>query len=163
MALTDYTDYDSIRAALGVSAKDLSDTALAVDYYLHELEQSLLELNADILTDYSTATGESTTASANFVRAVRLYSANFVAGLCSGVSANLIAKSITNGRGGFSRQTEKVQLKAIQALLDKVRASQVRLRSAYAVYSPSSGVSTVTVPPTFLAVSELDTDPVTGS
>ena len=48
MPLTDYTSYDEVRAALGVSAEELEDETLQLDFYSISLTAELEDI-ADTL------------------------------------------------------------------------------------------------------------------
>jgi len=157
MALTTYTSYASIRAALQVSARELPDTTLAAGLYVNSLEAAFVNLDADFVTNFTAAAAESTTAALNFVRDVDTFAAYYVAQMCMPV---LLTKSITDGKAGFIRQSDRAYLDAV-ARLD--REFTRALTNLSAVYDTYASTSTTAVSPVYLAISELATDPVTGS
>lgn len=158
MALTTYTSYASIRAALQASERELPDATLASTIYVNSLEIALFTLDADLLTHFTTASGESTTAALNLVKAVDLFAAYYVAQMCSPV---LLTKSVTDGKAGFIRQSDKAYLDVMARLDREFSKALANLEAMYDTYADASTSSAS--PPVYLAVSNLATDPVTGS
>ena len=158
MALTTYTSYAGIRAALQVTEKELPDTVLAVPLYEHSLEMACLSLDENMLTNFSTAAEESTAAALNLVRAMDVFAAYYVAQLCAPV---LLTKSVTDGKAGFIRQSDKAYLDVMARLDREFSRALDGLSNAYDAYADTS--TSFSTPPTYLAVSTLATDPVTGS
>lgn len=158
MALTAYTSYDNVRAALGIPAKELADATLALSLYVNSLELALVAVDTDMITDFTTASGQSTVASLAFVKSLNNFAAYYVAQMCSSL---LLTKSVTDGKAGFIRQSDRGYLDAMARLDRESSRASADLRTKYDAYAGTS--TAVVVPPTFLGVSTPSTDPVTGA
>lgn len=162
MPLTDYTDYGSIRAALGVSVKELPDATLATSLYYNVVKQELARVDPGlpelilVLNEVITPT----TAQENLLSSTSVYSAYRAAVLCADVMVNLIPRSITSSKNVVMQHTDKMPLKAIDSLNKGLQNSLKALQDAFVVYSGSSA-STAT-PMTLGVSAKADYDPVTG-
>ncbi len=77
MALTDFTEYDEVRAILGVSAREIEDKVLALKIYERELQFLLAEIAPTLETTYLALANASTrtTPEQKFVDIVQVFSA----------------------------------------------------------------------------------------
>lgn len=160
LTITTYTTYDSIRAVLGLSVRELSDATLGEEIYAYTLEVDLLQLGADILTDYATAAGESTAASEAFVRTLRIFAAQSVGYKCAEALPQLSKKGITDGKAGIYRDDNspyKVTMTNLKAAFESAR---LNLQEAYGDYSGAG--FTAPTPVSLMGTSGLAIDPVTG-
>lgn len=157
-----FTDYDSVRALLGVSSKELSDTTLQVPVFNQRLAAEINALSADLLADYATAAAAGTTAAANFVSALRLFAAFAMARFCLASLPLFSPKSITDGKAGFARYPDS-PYKAVQQRIDgEYLLYRDQLLTAYAGYGGAVTPLTSTAA-TLMVVSSLGTDPITGA
>jgi len=162
-SLVDYTSYDEVRAALGVSEEELADTTLALPLYAESLLIELEEISSGIPADFAIvsaiATGARSDTENKFFAAVGLFSA-YAAASQLGSSLPLFApKSITDGKAGFARDAGspfRDTIKSVKANYERFRSL---LASRYATYKNAS-VTAVVLP--FLSVISPSTDPVTG-
>jgi len=161
--LLDYTTYESIRAVLGIVAKELPDTVLSTNFYLFKLEALLIGLDSDLLDQFVTASGESTPEAIKFISSVQLYSACTVAQTCAGVLANIAPKSLTDGKGAFGRHSDKAYLDMVTRIGGEASFAKMNLLQAYDDYAGTSTYPAYTAAaPVFLGISLPDYDPVTG-
>lgn len=171
MALTDFTTFEDIRAALGVSSDELEDDTLNLSLYEFNLKDDLTEVgeeavpNSDLITDFRTADAKSpgtrTAAETRLVEATRLFSTYVVARQCTSALPLFSPKEQSDGKASLVRYASNPYehtVREVKALYDKYRG---RLITAYtklkSVTSP-----TLTARSYFSVVSPT-TDPVTGS
>ena len=81
--LTALTSFDSIRAALGLNSKELSDATLGAQLFDLDVETKVLAIAADAYTQYEAALLEATAEAEAYVRALRLYATHIVAYKCT--------------------------------------------------------------------------------
>lgn len=160
-ALVDLTDYASIRAALGLSSKELSDTALATPFYILGVKADLRTIDSTLpaTVDAAIAAPSSTTRTA-FLEAVSLFTIYSTALRCFDTFTNLVPKSITDGKAGLIRHTDKLALGDKAQISERFAQASQELRSAVSVYQGSAALDTTQ--PTLMAVSSSDYDPITG-
>lgn len=110
MALTTYTTYDEVRAALGVSKTELPDTVVSLTQWDTLTVIGLEDVNLGIPTLYGTisamASNTRSTAEQRFYDLTRLYA-------CYSLAQNLLVslplfavKRLTDGRAEFDRQSD---------------------------------------------------------
>lgn len=161
--LTTYTSYDQVRATLGVTSEEISDTTLGLALYaeslLIELEEVASALPADFAIVAAITAGSRTDAENKFYAAVGLFSAFAVAAQL-GTSLPLFSpKSVTDGKAAFARDANspyKETLKGVQKSYERFRSL---LASRYATYK-STATTAVVLP--FLSVISPSLDPVVG-
>jgi hypothetical protein len=165
MSLTDFTSYDDIRAALGVSAEEIEDATLSLPLYELNLVSELEEVNLDLISNYMDLQGiDASTLTAEqqrFDRYAQLFATYAVAKNLT-VSLPLFSpKEVTDGKAGFSRYSTdpyKVTIARVIAECDKFRT---KLEKAY---GDLTSVATVDVPiRTFMFVASPTSDPITGT
>ena len=105
MALTDYTDYDTIRAVLGVSDEELEDTTLALPMYMDMLELGLGDIYNTLpeLFESIKANPTPTPQQTKLVKVVQLYSAYFIASELLTSLTLFAPKRIADGRAEMER------------------------------------------------------------
>lgn len=155
-----FTDYAGVRAALGVSAKELPDAVLDESLFTKQLLLALRAEGADILTDYEAALVTPTVVEENFTMALDVYATFCMAAYCLTGLPQFSPKSITDGKAGFSRYADSPFAKTMTAVQDQLAASRRVLQENYAIYQGSALADAV--PITLLQASTLTTDPVTG-
>jgi len=164
MALVEFTAYDDIRAALGVSIEELEDATLSLPLYDLSLTAELEEVGLDLVTAFRALPddpGTFTDIQRRFDSALRLFATYAVASHLT-VSLPLFSpKEITDGKAGLTRYAQdpyKATISAVNAMFDRQRQ---RLVDSYATLQTLSTASR-TFPRMFSNVVS-STDPVTGT
>lgn len=163
MNLTDYTSYDEIRAVLGVSDEEISNTELALPIRLTELEFKLQDVSSVLISTYTTvkaiAEGSRTADQQKFFRLVQFYSA-YAVGEELLISQPMFGfKRVTDGKAEAERfdKWEDVKLGVVKG------ASVAKKRLKLALGALNVGYVTPTIVTTIGIVSTGMADPVTGS
>lgn len=105
MALVDFTTFDDVRAALGVSSDELEDSTLSLAVYEFNLKRELRELAGSLPSTYATvaAATQRTDAQTQLFESVRLFSTYAVAWhLCASLPM-FSPKEVTDSKASFSR------------------------------------------------------------
>lgn len=170
MALVDFTTFDDVRAALGVSSDEIEDATLALAVYEFNLKDEMSEAgeeavaNSDLTSDYSTVAAKSpsdrTTAEQRLYETLRLFATYVVARHLTSALPMFAPKQQTDGKASLVRFTNDPYaqtVKAVTSLYDHYRA---RLIIAYARFK-SLGTPVLTVR-SYLSVVSPAVDPVTG-
>lgn len=133
MVVTGFTTYDSIRAVLGLSDKELPNATLCDEIYAAQLAVDMAAVSEDLEADYTTAFNLTTLAAVNFVSATRAFAAHAVAYRCITALWSLAPKSLTDGKAGFIRASDSIEAlgKRVESAFLLSRAS---LKRAYATY-----------------------------
>jgi hypothetical protein len=161
MALTDYTTYADVRAALGVSDEELEDATLALTTYedalVSEFEDISLTLQSTL--DATLAKVTPTEDEERFLRYARLFSAYTVAKLLTASLPMFGPKTITDGKAKIDRFNDPYRdtVKDVAAQYDKWRS---RLSAAFTALGQSSSTPKVR---TYMSVVSPASDPVTGT
>lgn len=166
MALSTYTTPDHVRAVLGVSAKELSDTILALDLWERQFLLEMGDVDAGggaVMTQYAAAFAASPRSAdqQRMVDLVEMLAAYSTAQQLLSPQAMFAVQRVTDGRAEFERFNA--------ANLDKVRSGVEttyksllrRLATLLLVLDPTAAVPTATTRRMIGAVG-LGTDPVTG-
>lgn len=162
--LTDYTTYDDVRSALGVSDEELADATLALEsvysHLLFDLEDVGLTLPDDYTAVAAIAEASRTTEQQRFYRATRLFSTLATARALAASLPLFGPKDISDGKATVSRFAD-APYKATIAMVDKqFEQAKSRLEAAWA--ATTSSTATVVSRP-YIGSSKLSVDPVTGS
>ncbi len=161
MTLLDFTSYEEIRAALGVSVDEILDETLALKIYLVRLQEELRTVNLSIATDFLALTEPLTTDEERFSNLMETYSSYFVASTLLGALPLFAPKTIKDQHAVADRVTDP-----FEGLRDDVMSTLKYLKAAlidaYAVLNPAQSAATA---PTRVLVlnSGLALDPVTGA
>lgn len=167
MALADFTTYDDIRAALGVSPDEIEDSTLSLAVYEFNLKSELEDLDSSLslISDFATVSdldaGARSALQDRFYRAVYLFSTYAVAKHLTSSLPLFSPKEITDGKASLVRYAQNPYEKTISdvvALYDKYRTRAIE---AYAAFQ--STTATPTTRRIFLARAARGVDPVTGS
>ncbi len=162
ITLADYTSYDQIRAALGVAKEELEDETLALDLYAVALELDLEEVDATLISEFTSASEElnPSAAQTRLIDVTKLFSTYSVAKHLLVASTMFAPKDITDGKATVNRVIEPHSplAKGIESMYEKFK-SQVRTALAN-VATPTSSATPTRV--RFVVVAP-DVDPVTGA
>lgn len=164
MAVLDYTTYDDVRAALGVSEDELEDATLSLSLYEFSLSADIRSVSLTLSADYATVANKDPGARTED-EIVLLESASLFA--TYSVARHLLTslplfspKEITDGKASAVRYS----INPYKDTMDRVESMYSRYRdaltTAYAAYKVTS--ATTRTVPIFMAVSQPGTDPVTG-
>lgn len=162
--ITDYTTYDDIRSALGVSSEELEDTTLGLETWDHHLMFELEDIHATLPSIYAditdTAVASRTPSEVKLHRATRIFATLAVANALTASLPMFGPKNISDGKALISRFADA----PYKAVMEKVAAqydrAKDRLASAWAELNASTATFTSR---SYMGVSTLGTDPVTGS
>lgn len=163
--LTDYTSYDDIRAALGVSADELEDATLALDTYLFGLLDELDGFEVNPLPSFESLKDkdlESMTADeARFFRVFKLFCTYKVAESLLPSLPMFGPKEISDGKATMVRFSQDPYAATSDLVKSKFNAYKARLVSAMDRLTSSS--SAITSPVSLFVISSPASDPVTGT
>lgn len=164
MNIENYTSYLSIRAALGVSEFELTDSVLADKLFAVYLNQELLGISSTIVTDYDTVNGiaSKSVAEQNFHDNFYIFTTYSVANHCLNTLPLFSPKTITEDKSTMSRYSDSPHRQTIELVSSEYARAKKALKNAYSVYL-GSGEIVVAAPFPTMIVSTPATDPVTNS
>lgn len=158
--LIDYTTYDDIRAALGVSSTDLPDAALSLNLYelmlTQEFEAIDLTLEAVYLTTESlpSPTAEET----RFLSACDLFATYAVAKHLTASLPMFSFRQMTDGKAQGTRFDNPYK-DAIAYVISQYDTAKSRLIDAF---SAIGTITNTTVAKSYFAIVSPSTDPIVG-
>lgn len=161
-ALVEFTTFDDIRAALGVTDEELEDATLSLAVYEHNLGLKLDKVHENLVQAFMEAKSkdEPTRAEARLVRAVSLF-ATYVVALHLTASLPLFSpKEIGDSKSHFTRYSSDPYQETIKRVT--VQHDEFREEAASAYAALVSSTATTRVRPYMRAASG-SVDPVTGS
>lgn len=161
MSLLNYTTYDDIRAALGVSDEELGDDVLSLQLYEDSLRFELDDVHPDLAALHTTleSTPVLTLAQERFMAACRGFSTYVVARALTSTLPMFGPKSIEDGKARMERFADPYKA-TIEAVNKSYATWKARLEAAYGTLMSTSR-STVFMS---YAVSATPTyNPITGA
>lgn len=160
MLFTDFTSADAVRAVLGVSVKELSDSTLALPIHLQVLELDLETEYVDLVSTYLGYTLQATMTAneQKLVNIVQVFSAYATSKSLLGSSTLFAPKTITDGRASLTRfdRSEDLRDDIDKALLALRKRLQLVLIALGLIVAP-----TVTAR-SYFGVAGLGVDPITN-
>lgn len=161
ISIDDYTTYDDIRAALGVTAKDLPDTTLALDIYSNYLELEMYEVDSTVQTTYETLVVDPspTAAESRFIAATRFFAIYCVAKHLTTSLPLFAPRQISDGKATLARFDNPYRdtIASVHQMYDMAKN-----RLATALSDIGTAVATKT-PLTYFSIITPSSDPVTGT
>ena len=162
--ITDYTSFEDVRAALGVSEEEIADETLRLESLSTLLEEDLREVNEDIPATFSAlalAEDTWTPEERRLSGLIKLYSTYAVAFRLLDSAELFGFLRVADGRASTERVPDAYKnLRAnITAMLSRVKA---KLIAALLLVVPGAEVPTLVTVSHFGAVGTA-TDPVTGT
>ena len=159
--ITDYTSYDNVRAALGVSEDDLEDETLALDLYADALELEFDDVSSGFAALYAAANTADTPSDAQekLLTVTRLFAAYAVAKHLTASLPLFAAKQVTDSKAAVQRFDNPYR-DTIKAVADRYGTLRTRLESAVDTLASSTRTS---VTKTYFAVVGSAVDPITDS
>ena len=160
-AITTYTTYADIRAALGVSSDDIEDATLALALYANNLEAELEDIALTLPATYATtaALPTPTDNEARFLSAAKMFAVYAVAKHLSSALPLFAPKQMSDGKASATRFDNPYR-ETIAAINQQYDRFKTRLETALAAIGTSSATS---VALTYMSVVSPAVDEVTGS
>lgn len=160
MSILTYTTYNDVRAALGVTVKDLADETLALQLYSDTLDSELEEVDADLATIFADASAAvpPSAAQSRLLRSARQFATFALAKTLAPSLPVFARKQITDGKAALTRYDDPLK-EVLKDLTQKYQASRDRLLSAIQALDGATASST---PRLYFAVASPSSDPVTG-
>lgn len=160
MALTAFTSFDDIRAALGVSTDEIDDTTLSLPLYEYSLIGELEDVSLSLASDFAALPPVLTDVQTRFKQSLVLFATYAVAKQLT-VSLPLFSpKEIGDGKAHVTRYAQDPYKATIEAVLGEYERTKVRLSSAYLA------LTSATAAPrefrSYFSSVPAATDPVTG-
>ncbi len=158
--LTDYTTYNDIRAALGVSTTDLPDAALSLNLYKLNLTQEFEAIDLTLESTYASVKADltPTAAESRFLAACDLFATYAVAKQLTASLPMFSLKQLTDGKAQGTRFDNPYK-DAIEDILDQYDTAKARLIESF---SAISLVAVATTVKSYFAIVPPATDPVVG-
>lgn len=163
MAITSYTTYDDIRAALGVSDDELEDPTLSLSLYEDNLDVEFDDIDFTLKSTFATVSALTSRSDVEerFLQATRLFATYAVAYQLTGSLPLFSPKDIGDGKALVSRYADS----PYRAVTDKVKEAysraRARLEKAFADLGAASAPTYT--PPPLMGVASGSRDPVTNS
>ena len=162
-AITEYVSYSEVRATLGLSSTELSDTVLSLQLYADQAELALEDVDSGLVALYAStkALGTHTADQSKFLRVTRLFVAYKLAQvLCTSLPLFSV-KSLKDGKAEFTRN-EVVYNEMLESINTMLEDLKMRLHYAYALVQ--AGYTATTRGSFRLTAAAVPaTDPVTGA
>lgn len=159
--ITDYTTYDDVRAALGVSVDDVDDTTLALNLYAASLEADLEDIDVTLPGTYATTAAivTPTDAQSRFLQSAKLFATFAVAKQLTSALPLFAPKQVSDGKSTMDRFANpyKDVVATVNQQYDRFKN---RLTQTLAAIGTTTSAAT---PLNFFSVVSPSTDPVTGT
>ena len=139
MSLLNYTTYDDIRAALGVTDEELEDDVLGLQIYEDHLSFELRDIHPDLDTLHTSleSTPVLTSAQERFMAACRGFSTYAVARALTSTLPMFGPKSIEDGKARMERFADPYKA-TIEAVNKAYTTWKARLEAAYGTLMSTS-------------------------
>lgn len=164
MDLTDYTTYDDIRAALGVSGEELEDETLALEVYASGVSEDLYDISSTLTAVYTAieakAEGDRSDKEIRAYRMVRLFVVYSTAKQLGAALPMLAPKSVSDGKASMSRFAGEPYKEVLKRISEQYDLFRGRLIQALADLTSETTVATTR---THFRVASPIYDPVTGA
>lgn len=164
MAVLEFTSYEDIRAALGVSADELDDTTISLPLYEFNLLAELRSISSTLISDFralSPDPSQRTDDENAFAQAVLLFATYAVAKQLTAALPLFSPKEISDGKAHQTRYAQDPYKATIDAILGQYEQFKENLVDAYGAVK--SVPASATVFRTYAAGAAPSVDPVTGS
>lgn len=161
MSLVNYTDYDSIRAALGVSSDEIGDDILSLPLYEDYLASDLEDVHIDLDSKHTltAAIAVPSDEEKRFLRYSRLFATYSVARALTSTLPMFSPKSIEDGKAKMDRYNDPYKA-TITAVLGEFERWKSSLLTAYLALGASA---TASVTRSYMSTATPGSDPITGA
>lgn len=162
MLVTDYTTFDEVRAALGVSEDELEDAQLTLPMYEAILQVELEDIHISLPATYQTVQALTTRTDEQnrFVRSARLFATYAMARQLTTVLPMFSPEQVTDGKAAVRRtQQDNPYKTTIEAVAREYSRFKKYLEQSFAVINSASADTAQKV---FLSVVAPASDPITG-
>lgn len=165
MALVEFTSFDEVRAALGVSDDEIEDSTLALPIYEFNLKQELRAVSAGILSSFATVSTISADSrsdlEAQLYEAVWLFSTYAVALHLTTSLPMFSPKEMTDSKASFVRYAQGNIESVVAGVRQQYEASRAILSAVLNDVVPTADASQTTR--SYVAKAGLPVNPVTNS
>lgn len=161
--ITDYTSFDEVRAALGVSEEEIEDDTLSLPLYSNVLEVELEDIHVSLPGVYSVIAAKSTPTEdeARFLQAARLFATYAVAKHLTTALPLFSPEQITDGKAEFRRAQQGLPYqRVIEAVTREYNRFRGRLHQLFALINSSAGSTAPTK--IYFGVVSPSEDPIAG-
>lgn len=161
MELRDYTSFADVRAALGVSEKELPDDVLVLSIYEDNLKTEMDNIGSSFMDDYDAllAVSSPDRAQERLLRAGRLFCTYVVANHLLSSLSIFSPKDISDGKASFSRQGDNPFADTIKMVRGRYAQYTASVSDLYAEFKVTTTVTTL---PVFMLASTPTSNPITG-
>lgn len=160
MTLTAFTSYDNVRAALGVTTKDLPDGTLGLSYYEDSLAEGLDDVHTSLVNAFEEAASADpqSDAQSRLVRSARLYATIVVAKAALPALRLAAPQQVTDGKAGMTRFNDPF-IELERRIDDNCSRAKTKLDAALQEVLKAGSSRAARV---WFSVINPDSDPVTG-
>lgn len=162
MNLIDYTSFDDIRAALGVSIDEISDTTLSLNLFAFNLVSELEGISLGLMPYYEPLTQTIVTLDTDirFVQSVNLFSTYAVAKQACASLPMFSPKEQNDGKSSLVRFSLDPYKVTIGRISEQYEAAKTKLEAAFGA-TQNTGAPIATTRP-YMSVASPTYDPVSG-
>lgn len=162
--ITDYTTFDDVRSALGVSSDEIDDLTLALESWDNRLQFELEDVGATLPASYATIAAITpnlrTAVQVKLYRSTRLFATLAVANSLTASLSMFGPKDIGDGKAVVSRFADSPYRETIKGVQAQYIKAQDRLKAAWGEFNVSTVVA---APRSYLGISSPTYNPVTGA
>jgi hypothetical protein len=164
MALTEFTSYDEVRSALGVSIDEIGDAELALPLYELGLKVDLKSISNALITSYTTAKatppGQRTGEEEDLVSAVHLFATYSVARQLTTSLPLFSPKEIGDNKALMVRYSTDPYKEVIKRINERYDQYRTYVDTVYAAFATTTVTKTKRP---YFAVATSTTNPITGT
>ena len=163
--ITDYTSYEEVRAALGVTSDELEDTTLELGVYLSHLNIEFSALGSNFIAYLDARLAENYTdlnaREKLFVDLAKLYATYTVASHLGPTLSMYALKEETDSKAGYVRFNDSSK-DILADIFSKLLYYRARLIELYNELNPDTIIPVSATPSVIFAAATPSQDPVTG-
>lgn len=164
MSMPEFITFDDVRAALGVSEDEITDTTLSLDVYEFNLVSELEGISLLLIPAYLALSEAGPTSwtdiQKRFYQATRLFAAYAVAKQATIAVPMFSPKEQTDGKAGLVRFAQDPYKGMIARVLAQYEIFKIKLEVAYAATTATT--ATPLTIRSYMSVVGIGVDPVTG-
>jgi hypothetical protein len=160
MSLIEFTSYDDIRAALGVSSDEIEDATLSLPLYEYRLIAELEDISLTLISEFGDLAVDSLTdVQKRLKQSVIVFSTYSVAVQLTSSLPLFSPKEISDGKAHTTRYALDPYKATTELVTAEYQTARTRLLSAYGAFKSST---TTTTYRTYISSAPANYDPVTG-